>query len=171
MPAKKQAAKRAGRPCGTPEKLTPEVVKGICDALELSVPIELAAPAHGVADRTFRDWMAKGEQGVEPYAEFHAAVTRARAKAACNLTARALSGGPGAAQAAWFLERRFREYYGTHLMVGGVAGSPIQIDSELRAAAALRGNPAVADKLHDAIAEAIASTSSSNGKASANGHS
>jgi hypothetical protein len=166
VPPKKQGAKRTGRPRGTPEKLNPEVVRGICDALELSVPVELAAAAHGVSGRTLRDWMAKGEQGIEPYAEFHAAVTRARARAACNLTARALTGGPGAAQAAWLLERRFREYYGTHLMVGGVPDLPIQIEHEKRAAKAVRSNPVARRKVHEAIAIAFGTASSSRKKRS-----
>jgi hypothetical protein len=161
MPPKKQPAKRTGRRPGTPEKLTPEVLKGICDALEVAVPIELAAATNGVADRTLRDWMAKGERGIEPYAEFYAAATRARAKAACNLTARALSGGPGSAQATWLLERRFPEYYGTRLLLGGVPDSPIQIEHEKRAAKAVRSNPEARRKVNEAIEIAFGTPSSS----------
>jgi hypothetical protein len=53
-----------------------------------------AAEANGVDESTFDEWMKKGAQEIEPYAAFSHAVRRSRARAAVNLTARAL--GPTA---------------------------------------------------------------------------
>ena len=83
-----------------------------------------------------------------------------------NLTARALAGGNGSSQATWFLERRFRDEYGPHVLVGGVAdAAPIQIQNDLRLAKAVRSNPAAIKKIHEAVLMAIAADAKQNPKA------
>jgi hypothetical protein len=71
-----------GRPAGTPEKLTLDVQRGICNQLELGVPDKWAAESEGISERTYYEWLEKGAKGIEPYAAFSAAVTRARGPSA-----------------------------------------------------------------------------------------
>jgi hypothetical protein len=150
--------KDRGRTTGRPSKLTPEIQKAICKALELSVPEKYAAQANRISESTFHDWMKKGAAGIEPYAGFREAVEQSIAQAVVNLTARALSGGNGSSQAPWFLERRFRGEYGAQVQVGGIAGGePMRIDAERQAADATRADPIATAKLHEIIGDLAAS--------------
>jgi hypothetical protein len=68
-----------------------------------------------------------------------------------------LGGGSGSSQATWFLERRFREEYGSHLSVRGAAGeAPVRIEAELKIAEAIRANPEAVKKIHEAMMLALA---------------
>lgn len=103
-PRKKPEEKlKTGRPRKT--AVDAAVTKAICDNLELAMPIELAAEEAGVPARTARQWALD-------IPEFAAAVTRARARGAKLLVVRTLGGGKGSSNAAWTLERRYREHYG-----------------------------------------------------------
>jgi hypothetical protein len=99
---------------GRPTLLTDTVSEAICVNLELAMPLKLAAECEGIGERTVHEWIERGENGEEPFSAFSAAVTRARAMAAKNLTKSALAGGKGSGAASWFLERRFRADYGAH---------------------------------------------------------
>lgn len=101
--------------------------------------------------------------GGERDAQFYAAVTRARARAVGNLTARALAGGPGSANALALLERRFPNDYGTRISISGVPGEPLQLEASFKAAEAIRANPAALDQLDAAIASIVGGIST-NGK-------
>lgn len=129
-PSKRRAPKKRGRPPGSGLKLTPEVESEICKALEIAVPLKYAAEAAGIAESTVHEWLERGEKGEEPFATFAVAVSRARAKAVRNLSAKALGGGPGSSQATWFLERRFRQEYGPvqKLEHSGPDGGPMQVE-------------------------------------------
>jgi hypothetical protein len=145
------------RPKGTPEKLDPTVVKDICDALELAIPEKCAAELAGIDEMTFHSWMRKGGDGTEPYASFRTAVIRSRAKAVKNLTTRALKGDKGAREAIFFLERRFPQWYGAHVMVGGMPNSqPIHFENDLQVAASLRSSAKATHLIHEALAAAVA---------------
>jgi hypothetical protein len=170
VPRKKPDTQK-GRPVGTAPKLTPEVQEGICASLKIGVPAKYAAEKQGIRERTYYDWLAKSEQGIQPYRDFALAVMRANAEGVCNLTARALAGGPGAAQATWLLERRFRGEYGQRIVV---REAPVDDASqaESRIAAQIRASPAATKKLHEAITlavEAAASNASSNGRPHSDG--
>ena len=102
-------ARRRGRQT----KLTADREKAICANLQLGIPLCYAAEAEGVADRTVREWVERGNAGEEPYARFAAALTRAKALAVKNLVIRSLSGGKGSSNAEFHLSRRFREHYGS----------------------------------------------------------
>jgi hypothetical protein len=163
----RKSAGRRGRPVGTAQKLTPAVQEAICAALKISVPAKYAAEKEGVSERTFYDWLSKGAKGVQPYRDFALAVNRATAEAVCNLTARALAGGPGAAQATWFLEHRFRHEYGPQVLLGGVGGAdPIRLKAEHEVAAAICADPAATKMMHEVILLAAANAERPNGKAS-----
>ena len=76
------------------------------------MPLKLAAEDEGIPERTVYEWITQGNQGRQPWAAFAAAVTRAKAVGAKQLTVRGLAGGKGSAAAQWFLERRYRDDYG-----------------------------------------------------------
>jgi hypothetical protein len=145
---------------GTPEKLNAAVQKEICDSLELALPEKCAAEAAGVDEMTFHSWMRKGADGTEPYKSFHDAVMRSCAKAIKNLTLRALRGEKGSREALFFLERRFRQYYGSHVMIGGVPeGERTQLQHDLKIAEKIRSTPGAVKKLHAVLLEVIEESS------------
>lgn len=93
--------------------LTPAVKTTICRALSAANTVTTACALAGIGERTFHDWMQRGER--EDRGEFHAffaAVSRARAKAKAALVRRIVA----AAQrdwraAAWKLERLYPKEY------------------------------------------------------------
>jgi hypothetical protein len=123
------------RPKGTPKKLTPEVSLNICKMLEVAVPEKYAAEANGIAEETFHFWMRQGGEGVRKYAEFFAAVTRARARAVSNMHVKALGGEKGSSAALWLLERRFHHEYGPRQRIEHTSTDPLaaMTDAELEA--------------------------------------
>jgi len=145
---------------GIPEKLNAAVQKEICDSLELAIPEKCAAEAAGVDEMTFHSWMRKGAEGTEPYKSFRDAVMCSRARAIKNLTLRALRGEKGSREALFFLERRFRQYYGSHLMIGGIPeGEQTRLEHNLKLAEKIRSDPAAVKKLHAVLLEVIEETS------------
>lgn len=94
-----------------PTKLNPDSQEEIVRLIRAGNVAELAAEATGIGERTFYDWMARGEKGDELYAEFREAVLLAKAEAEAGLVARiAQAATNGSWQAsAWLLERRFGE--------------------------------------------------------------
>lgn len=147
---------RRGRPPGTSQKLTHALKENIFAGLRLGLPAKHAAEAEGVPERTYYDWLRKGEQGLEPYRSFALGVMRATAEGVKNLTVRMLAGGAGAAQAAWLLERRFPREYGSQSMNRTARDEEEQLRRNLDVAKRIRSNPEASAKIHEAIALAAA---------------
>ncbi len=74
--------------------------------------MKLAAPAVGVSWNTCKEWLSKGRDGLEPYAQFVADVEQAKARWATNmvLSISAASRNDWRA-AAYMLERRVPGFY------------------------------------------------------------
>jgi len=92
---------------GRPSKLTPQVQKTICDALEYGQTYEAAAALAGITSSTVRLWLSKAE-GPDPakdVAAFSAAVQRARGVAERRALDMVWAAGRGWQAGAWFLER------------------------------------------------------------------
>lgn len=104
---------RGGRPSGTPERLTPELQAALFANIGLGLTLRCSAEDAGISIKTLEAWDRKGREGIAPYAEFHRALTRARASGQKSLHVRALGGGAGSSAAMWLLERRFPEEYGS----------------------------------------------------------
>jgi hypothetical protein len=145
-PVRKPRTLRPGRP----SKLTPALQLVICNDLDAAVPEKAAAEANGVNESTFHEWMKKGAQGIKPYAGFHLAVTRARARGFIKLLVRALAGGPGSRAAMWVLERRRPQDFGKRSRAEHSWRSSA-LDSERRL------DPAVRKLMDKAVAVAMAS--------------
>ncbi len=124
-PAKSPEKKRTGRPLGASTLLTPQMTESICKMLEIAVPEKYAAEANGIHEDTLTTWKRQGQEGIEPYATFFRAVTRARAKAVANMHVRALGGGKGSSGALWFLERRWWREYAQHQRVEITPPDPV----------------------------------------------
>jgi hypothetical protein len=152
---KKSAAKK-GRPVGTGTKLTAAVLEGICASLRIGVPAKFAAEKEGIHERTFYDWLAKGEKGKQPYRRLALAAMRATAEGVCNLTARALAGGSGAAQATWMLERRFPREYGQRNIAREAPADDASLAEHLRVGAQIRSSPEATRLMHEALAASVA---------------
>lgn len=70
----------SGRPASRPSKLTHDRQERIAADLEAGIPVTHAAPANGITETTFYEWVNRGEQQEEGlYADFSERVTRARA--------------------------------------------------------------------------------------------
>jgi hypothetical protein len=149
-------SRRRGRPAGTSQKLTRALQENIFAGLRICLPAKHAAEREGVPERTFYDWLRKGEQGLEPYRSFALGVMRATAEGAANLTARMLAGGPGAAQAAWLLERRFRREYGLQSVNRPPPDEEDGLRRGLHLGEAIRSNPEATEKMHEALTLASA---------------
>jgi|HubBroStandDraft_6_1064221.scaffolds.fasta_scaffold328967_2 hypothetical protein len=155
MPSKKPKSKK-GRPVGTTTKLTPAVQEGICAALKIGVPAKYAAERQGIPERTYYDWLAKGEQGIQPYHDFALAVMRATAEAVCYLTARALAGGSGAAQSTWMLEHRFPREYAQRTLGREARADDGSLAEHLRLGTQIRSSPEASRLMHEALAVSVA---------------
>jgi transposase len=64
-----------------PTKLTPTVEKKIVDAIRAGNYAKVAAECAGISERTYDDWLQRGESGDAPFSEFARAVARASAEA------------------------------------------------------------------------------------------
>lgn len=98
---------------GRPSKLTPEVQRRVLGALRLGLSRSAAAGVGGIAPRTLRDWLTRGERGEAPFDELLEAVETSEGQAQARLTGglvKAAAGDPKVAQ--WLLERRFPEDWG-----------------------------------------------------------
>jgi len=60
--------------------ITPEVTAAVLAAVRVGAPLEVAAQAAGVSRSTFWDWMRKGDDGKQPYADFSESVRRTEAE-------------------------------------------------------------------------------------------
>lgn len=106
------------------------IIRVFTDALEKCLPNTTACELAGISEATYYGWMSAGEEGLEPYASFYEAVTRARARGEecmvdvvhlATLEKRDAEGNPTGMvdwkAAAWLLERRFPERYGAAVTV------------------------------------------------------
>jgi hypothetical protein len=102
---------------GRPSKLTDETQARICKALAVGATYALAAQYGGIGERTFYEWMEKGESAkTGRYAQFRQAIKRAEAEAAYGwLDVIEQAKTETWQAAAWKLERRYPESYGRQL--------------------------------------------------------
>lgn len=148
-----ESIQRRGGRAARGQTLTAAVRAGILAALRIAVPPKYAAESEGIDESTFYDWITKGEQGIKRYADFAVEVRCATAEAVRNLTMRALSGGPGASEAVWLLERRFSQEYGQRFVIDEPSGADKKaMERESRVAEAIRSNPEALKKMHESIA-------------------
>jgi hypothetical protein len=73
--------KKAGRKT----LLNAELQREICYLLSQGVPVGATCDAVGITQATYHAWIAKGEEGHEPYREFVESTTRARGQARVSL--------------------------------------------------------------------------------------
>lgn len=95
----------AGRPTG----LTPAVQERILAALRVGNTQRCAAELAGIGERTFYEWMARGQTGENPYAQLVQAIKEAEAESERYLVEQIRNAGGEAKQwtaNAWMLERR-----------------------------------------------------------------
>lgn len=120
---------------GRRSKCTLELTERICQYLRQGVWIEDACALVGIADRSFYNWMARGERAWKidgRFVQFSQAVKRARAEAAKVSIGRIRQAGQGGTwQAdAWFLERSYPQRWGRRYQqheVSGPGGKPVEL--------------------------------------------
>ena len=61
-------------------KLTPELQKKLIKYIQGGSYIVVACRAVGIAEKTFYEWIKKGEKGIEPYSKLSKSVRKAQAK-------------------------------------------------------------------------------------------
>jgi hypothetical protein len=98
---------------GRPTKLNNDVIKIICENIELGLSYNLAAQGAGITSETFIQWMKKGEAGDDKaFADFYESVKKSDticAKRCLQHIREAGNSGTWTASA-WLLERRFKDY-------------------------------------------------------------
>ena len=98
---------------GRKTKLTPEVQDEVVKRIRAGNYINVSCQAVGIGVSTYFEWLKKGEEGRQPYAEFTDAIKKAEAEAHVNYVAIVASHAPNQWQAAaWWLERRFPDKWG-----------------------------------------------------------
>ena len=70
--------KRNGR--GHRTLCTTQTVRALCKLIANGCTIRTACEACGISETAFHDWIRRGENGEQPFAQFAAAVTRARGR-------------------------------------------------------------------------------------------
>jgi hypothetical protein len=114
--------------------LTPTLVESLCKTLSIGVDVHTACLREGIARATYYDWRRRGIgtdelEPEEPFASFTEAVDRAMANAEARFLAHITKASENDWRAAaWVLERRNREVYGTgqRLEISGPDGQPIK---------------------------------------------
>lgn len=90
--------------------ITPELTARVCKALKLPITRRSACARAGISKSAFYEWLAKGEKGEQPYADFLDAVTHAEAECEGNLIEEIVLDQDWRAKA-WVAERRFRDQW------------------------------------------------------------
>jgi len=117
-------------PHGRPTKLTQEVQDRFLEALRVGNFYEACCGYAGIDYGTLRQWMIKGGQGKQPYANFRQAVLKAEADAEARIVANWQQHIPSDWRAARdFLGRRHADRWGPRDKVehSGPGGAPLQI--------------------------------------------
>jgi len=115
--------------------LNEAIQKAMVKSIEGGNYASTAAEAAGIGKSTHYQWMEKGEQGIEPYAEYADAIKKAEAIAESNavkiIQAAARENWTAGA---WYLERKFPDKWGRKdkltQEISGKDGKPIEIDSK-----------------------------------------
>lgn len=77
---KRQPMRPTATASGGHTACTPEVTEAIARRVEQLVPFKYACEAEGISRTSGQAWLAKGESGEQPYADFLQAITRAHAR-------------------------------------------------------------------------------------------
>lgn len=120
----------ASTPVASPKTLTPETQAAIALAVAAGAPIPIAAASVGVPKSTWRNWLAKGREGIEPYAAFLEAMESAKAAFAAGAVRKITAAGEfDWHPLAWLLERRFPHQFGRRqaLELAGSVGVKAEI--------------------------------------------
>jgi hypothetical protein len=75
----------AKKKLGRKTLLSAELQRRICHLLSQGVPVGATCDTVGITQATYHAWIAKGEEGREPYREFVEGTTRARGQARVSL--------------------------------------------------------------------------------------
>lgn len=67
------------KPVGRPTDCTPELTRAVAKAVGTGMSIRGACALAGMGERTYYDWLERGETGEEPFAHFSRTCKRARA--------------------------------------------------------------------------------------------
>lgn len=98
---------------GQPTKCTPETIAAVVAGLKDGAYIVDACRAAGIGRETYRVWMARGQEGQEPYLGFLVAIKEAKVVAKAKLLEIIVVHAAEHWQAAaWILERRHRKQFG-----------------------------------------------------------
>lgn len=90
-----------------PTRLDDVTAQRIIGAIAKGLPRDTAAKLGAIAPTTLYQWLARGRDGEEPYAQFLQRVKRAEAEAEDEMVARVRDAAATTWQAAaWWLERR-----------------------------------------------------------------
>jgi len=116
------AKRRARLRPGPKTKCTPEVEETIVRHIRLGGYRVHAAMAAGVSEKSFHDWMARGEAGEQPFAGFFTRVQAALAEDALRSQAVITRASMGPILGDWRaasynLERKWPKHYGQAAMV------------------------------------------------------
>jgi transposase len=112
--------KKRGRPC----KITPELTERVVDLIKQGLTQKDACNLAGLAYSTYNEWKAKGDKGIQPFAEFFSVTSRARNEHKAYLLKIVQAGATGMLPrfadwkaASWLLSKGWPLQYGDRIAV------------------------------------------------------
>ena len=120
-----------GRP--GPETLcTEKVCRSLATEIKKGSSIKAACGARGIEPKSLRDWRAKAEQGVEPYASIFPPLKKALASAMSRAEQRVYAGRKGwQSSARWLESMKPKPWRRTEQVKHGGGGEPIPVNVNL----------------------------------------
>ena len=99
---------------GRPTKCTPETIETICNFIRAGNFIITACKASGISEKTYHNWIKRGETGEEPYKTFLRSVELAESAAEVDLVDGTIQEKGGKK---WLLSKRWNERFGDKVEV------------------------------------------------------
>lgn len=123
---------------GAPTKCTPETQEIMLESVSMGLPIRFACDRAGISTSAHYDWVQRGENGEQPFADYAEAIKKARADAVLVRLSRIdAAAEAGAWQADMtYLERVYPDEFGRRdahsLSIGQDPNlAPVQVESTL----------------------------------------
>ena len=113
-------------PGGRPTSLTPALQAELCELMAEGMYLEPSCDLVGVAPKTVYEWLKRGEEGEEPFADFRNALSMASAKAERE-SLKAVRTFKNWQGPACFLERRHRARWGRDAQTDASQQQPPQV--------------------------------------------
>ena len=137
---------------------TPDVINAVRQYADEGLPANVIADLIRIPRGTFKEWMEKGDDGIEPFCRVSTVVRHARGEWARARWQDVTDGGKGSAGSQWQLTKMYPEELGDRQTVdvnvtGAVLVATVNLaDASLEQLAMMAGNRRIAAPVIDVVA-------------------